>query len=248
MTGSGTPVWFPNGAGQRLSGVVHGEPHPYAVLACHGMLSDKGSAKIGQLMAHLDAVRMPAMRFDFAGRGESDGYLLDLSITGQMQDLRAALDDLERRGAERIGVFGSSLGGTVALLTAATDSRIQTVATLGAVAFPNRIEETWPEAASEWRSSGQLQTEAGPIGEGFLLDALRHDAASAAASVQVPTLIVHGEKDEVVPLRDAQALHAAIPGAELHVLPEADHRVTDPLQQQTVMRDIGKFLVASLRS
>lgn len=248
MKTRGTAVWFRNAAGQRLSGVLHGEPALYAVLACHGMLSDKESDKIAHLVACCECAGMPSLRFDFAGRGESDGSLLDLNITGQIQDLKAALDELERRGVRKIGVFGSSLGGAVALLTAATDCRISAIATLGAVGHPCRIEEMWPDAGSEWRRTGQLQTDAGPIGEGFLLDARQHDTETAAAEVTVPAMVVHGERDEVVPLTDARDIHSALQHAELRIIPEADHRISDPTVQRATMEDIGSFLMAHLRS
>ena len=247
MATSGTAIWFRNENDQRLSGVLHGEPTPYAVIACHGMLSNKESDKISHLVEHLESVRMPSLRFDFAGRGESDGYLLDLNITGQKQDLKAALDELERRGAKKIAVFGSSLGGTVALETAAEDSRIHAVATVGAVGHPDRIEEMWPEAAAEWRSTGQLQTEVGPVGEGFLLDALHHSTGELVEAVQVPTMITHGDADEVVPVSDAHDLHRAIGGSRLEIVEGADHRISDDTVQRDTMHQIGRFLVAELR-
>ena len=34
-----------------------------------------------------------------------------------------------------------------------------------------------------------------------------------------PLLLLHGERDEVIRRQHANALHAAAPGAELHILP-----------------------------
>ncbi len=41
--------------------------------------------------------------------------------------------------------------------------------------------------------------------------------------IAVPTLVVLGDRDETIPVEDAVALYRAIPGAELAVLPAADH-------------------------
>jgi pimeloyl-ACP methyl ester carboxylesterase len=56
-----------------------------------------------------------------------------------------------------------------------------------------------------------------------------HDLRAAAPQIAAPTLILHGRRDPVIPLRTARATAAAIPGAELHVL-DTGHvpHTTDP--------------------
>lgn len=45
--------------------------------------------------------------------------------------------------------------------------------------------------------------------------------------IAVPTLVIHGDGDEVVPLEGSGArTHHAIPGSELHVIQGAPHGVT----------------------
>ena len=57
--------------------------------------------------------------------------------------------------------------------------------------------------------------------------------ASAAAArlhrVRAPTLVLHGGRDVMAPVANAHLLADGIPGAELHVVPEAGHAV--PLEQ-----------------
>ncbi len=48
------------------------------------------------------------------------------------------------------------------------------------------------------------------------------------SSITAPTSIVHGDQDPVYPLRHAEALAAAIPGAVLHVVPGMGHSLTSP--------------------
>ena len=42
-------------------------------------------------------------------------------------------------------------------------------------------------------------------------------------SIQVPTLVVHGAEDAIVPVAEAEAFAAVIPGARFVVLPGAGH-------------------------
>lgn len=53
--------------------------------------------------------------------------------------------------------------------------------------------------------------------------AARTDTTASLASIQVPTLIMVGEKDAVTPPAAARAMHERIPGSELHVVPGAGH-------------------------
>ena len=42
-------------------------------------------------------------------------------------------------------------------------------------------------------------------------------------AAQLPTLIVWGEQDTIIPVRHAHAAHEAIPGSRLEVIPAAGH-------------------------
>jgi len=49
------------------------------------------------------------------------------------------------------------------------------------------------------------------------------DLRGQLARIDVPTLVLHGQRDTVIPLRTAEALAAAIPGAKLVTLRDAGH-------------------------
>ena len=62
-----------------------------------------------------------------------------------------------------------------------------------------------------------------PRGFRAMARALAEDLSEALPSVDVPTLVVHGEHDVRSPLAVAEHLHAAINGSKLIVLPDAGH-------------------------
>ena len=57
------------------------------------------------------------------------------------------------------------------------------------------------------------------------LEAMKHraDATAELASIAVPTLVIVGEDDALSPPEVARAMHEALPGAHLAVLPRAGH-------------------------
>ncbi len=64
------------------------------------------------------------------------------------------------------------------------------------------------------------------------------DRTEALKAVRVPTLVIHGEVDPLVTLSGGQATAAAIPGAELLVIPQMGHdmppEVTPPIVEAIV--------------
>lgn len=50
-----------------------------------------------------------------------------------------------------------------------------------------------------------------------------HDTAPLLATLQVPTLVIHGDSDDLIPLPDGQRLAASIPGAVLEVYSGTGH-------------------------
>lgn len=56
------------------------------------------------------------------------------------------------------------------------------------------------------------------------------DVSATAAQLRVPTLILHGDRDQTIPLPYGVRLAALIPGARLEILKGAGHHetTTDP--------------------
>jgi hypothetical protein len=51
----------------------------------------------------------------------------------------------------------------------------------------------------------------------------RYDTLAKAAEIHVPTLVIHGEDDELIPFRMGRAVASAIPGASLLAVPRGHH-------------------------
>jgi pimeloyl-ACP methyl ester carboxylesterase len=51
----------------------------------------------------------------------------------------------------------------------------------------------------------------------------RPDSLPGLRQLRLPTLILHGADDQIIPVSEAEAMQAAIPGARLQVIPNAGH-------------------------
>lgn len=241
-------VTFANARGDALVGVLAGTIAPRMAILCHGMLSTKDGHKHVALAQALSAAGVASLRFDFAGRGESGGALFDLSFSNQMADLDAAVEYLGRRGAAEVVVFGSSMGGAVAYLTAARDERIVGIASLAALGHPERISELHPEAYASFVTHGYAETPAGRVGRGFLDDAVTHDVIAAVGILRAPIYVVHGDADTVVPCSDAHDIATAARHASLELIEGADHQFTNPVHLRPALAGIAAFMAQRVRA
>jgi len=198
-----------------LAGVIH-SPHEKAstcVITCHGLYSSKDSEKYVNVVRRFCGEGIAVLRFDFRGCGESVGRFEDTSLTGRMEDLEDALDLVQEQGYERVGVMGSSLGGTVAVLTAAKDKRVEALVTW---ATPCHLDELF-------------QGEVIKGLEKLRQDVSRYNVAKTVKEVHCPVLIVHGSLDKQVPLSHAEVLYEnANEPKDIQIIDGGDHRLTNP--------------------
>jgi pimeloyl-ACP methyl ester carboxylesterase len=79
----------------------------------------------------------------------------------------------------------------------------------------------------------------------MLASASETDSADHLPEVDVPTLVLAGEKDSFTPVHLSKAMHTAIPGAELAVVPGGTH-ITPLEYPALVARHVRRFLARVL--
>ena len=230
-------VSFTTRSGDTLHGVLHqaagGVPRGAAIL-CHGMESAKNSEKLIFLAESLAARGILALRFDFRYVGESSGNFADITYSGEVEDLQAAYEVIQIRQPGKTAIFGSSMGGTVALLFAAQkahDAGVAAVVTLAAPLhpenFPRRV--LTPDQLQSWRQCGYTCYHGQRLNVSLLEDLERLDVPQAVRRIGCPVLILHGEADEVVPVAEAHELHELLTSPKrLSIFKDTDHRFSNP--------------------
>ena len=205
--------------GGGLAMVLHLPDMPAAppcVVACHGLHASKDSDKYLLLGAELPAAGLALARFDFRGCGESTGREDETTVASRIDDVEAVLAQLSRhpRLDGRFGLLGSSLGGFVALFVAQRR--------------PGTPVVTWNAPASLTGLANDDRDDSRNLGLPFALEYMTGRYALAPKGV-ARHLVVQGEADEVVPVEHGVQLHAhAAEPCDLHLIPAADHRLTDP--------------------
>lgn len=219
-----------------------GRNAPLVVLA-HGHGGSRHEAGGYDLLAERLAERgIASIRMDFPGCGDSSESFTHNNLTNMLADIRAVRDfALTVSGVDRsrVGIHGYSMGGRLAILTAAADDTYAVIgswapeATNGA---GNIIEFLGGEekfAALKAQAAAQgfapFTTRWGQdqeLGLQFFADMERTRPLEEAAKLDIPLLVLYGELDDVVRPEVAEAVIAAAvnsPKVVRHVVKGADH-------------------------
>ena len=233
--------WVPGRAG-RLSIIAH-HPEPFreaspVVVFCHGFTGDKVGAN--QLMLNLaktlEHAGISAVRFDFAGSGESEGeFARDTLVSGWREDLRRVLAWVKKQddfSASPLFLAGHSLGGLIVLCH---DDAWPPVAGRIALApvvhaaenFRDTIlgPELWAQAVAG-QTIANFYNKGFSLGPGFVAELLTNafDPLAVAERQTSPLLLIHGDADAAVPLRGSKELFHRYHGPkEFRVLEQTDH-------------------------
>ena len=130
---------FLAGPAGRLEALLNaGSPDAtHSAVVCHphplygGTLHNK---VVFHAMKALNSFGFPVLRFNFRGTGLSEGE--HSSGVGEVEDVRAALDWLEREFTLPVIFAGFSFGAVVGLRAAYTDDRVSALIALGLPAVP----------------------------------------------------------------------------------------------------------------
>ena len=177
---------------------------------------------------------LAAIAFDQRGHGDSEGPMDGRAIEDVVAIAGLLRSRLGGESAHPIALRGSSMGGYLALVSAAAVNAVAVVA----------ICPASDEGLRRGLSSGRFTFAADrPALDRFLAG---HDVAAAVGELEVPVLLLHAEGDEQVPVEHSRELAALLrsPRSRLITLPGGHHRSIqhDAEMQAVSLRFIAKEL------
>ena len=252
-----TQVECRNTAGQRIA-IYHDAPRhagprtPLVIIAPGYGETKKEYVTMSYFLA---GNGFQVLRYDHTNHvGESEGDILDATLTGMEHDLGAVLDFAERTwGAERIVVVATSLAGRVAFKRAACDGRVGLLCLLTGVVD---VQATLLAVHQEDLILAFLRgVRRGPLNvlgfnvdaDRFLGDAIKAGYATLNSTIQdalrirTPTIFFAAEHDAWVNLESLKQVTAALGehAANLFLIPEALHRLHEnPRKARVVFRQL----------
>jgi putative redox protein len=242
-------IHFNNNFGEKLAGTLHLpiRPSGYAVVFGHCFTCTRHTAIFRHICSELTEEGFMALRFDFSGNGQSEGNFAESTYSKQISEMETAAALLAEKGALWIGLAGHSLGAAIALLAAAQEQTVKAVCTLaGRLSGLNAMHFLSQNQRRELKNTGEVKFSsrgrALQLSNDFFADATKYNLPEVVASLQIPLLIVHGDSDEIVPVKEAyQAKEMNPANTRLAVIPMADHMFSRPEHRQQISKLVVKW-------
>ncbi|MEM1441860.1 MAG: alpha/beta fold hydrolase [Verrucomicrobiota bacterium] len=215
-----------NSSKENLDYEFHGDPSDTSLLCIigHGVTGNKDRPWAVGLAEALEEAGINALRFSFAGNGESEGDFEACTISKEVKDLKAIVDVADDEGYHRVCYIGHSMGGAVGVLSAVKDERIQLLISLSGMVHTKKFCET--EFGDQKPGKGFMWDEKDcPLSQAYVDDMAKIDSViSKTEKIEVPWLIVHGDADDVVPVEEGREIYqAAYEPKDLVILEGVDH-------------------------
>jgi len=235
-------ISFKNRKGLTLRGFIH-EPKAHAkkydtaILTLHGFPGSCTGGRITNTAKLLEKKGFLVMRFDFSCSNISDGNFEDKLMSDEVKDIKYAIDFLEKNYQfKRLVLHGHYTGSIDASLYAYKDKRINRLILSGATDrldhsarfdFTDvQVKDFWTKGYITYRSKGYWSYNK-RLKKAFYDEFFTLDIPKAMKRYRRPLLIIHGEKDEGVPVQCAKELYKlSNRPKQLYIIKGANHRFT----------------------
>jgi len=226
--------------GFKLKGSLHlpSADRPPVVIGSHGLYSSSSSPKQLALADQCNRLGIAYFRFDHRGCGSSEGKFEEItSLEARCRDLAAAVAVITGTSAtgDRLGLFGSSMGGTVCL-SVAGELGANTLVTFAAPIRSRILENGLP--MPENSDTPEIFIDA---------QKRRFDISDRLAEIG-NILIFHGEADDVVPVSHAEEIYKlAQQPKKLVKQKQGDHPMSNVAHQKVFIKEASLWFRQGLR-
>lgn len=246
-------LFFKNSKGNKLCGILSNptssKEKPIIIL-CHGFSSSKESSTYVKLQDILNKHNISIFRFDFFGHGESEGKFEDITESEAVDDILNAIKFLKELGYKKIGLIGSSFGGIASIMAASKTNDLFILALKCPVSnhLEKNIATKTEEELKDWKEKGhRLYTRKDGtklrLNYTFVEDFKNNNGYEAAKHIKIPTIIVHGDEDEKVPVEQSIKTSKIIENCRLEIIKGADHLFTKMEDFNRVLELISEFII-----
>ncbi|MBU2589271.1 MAG: alpha/beta fold hydrolase [Nanoarchaeota archaeon] len=204
------------------------------ILILHAFTGKKENRTINFLAKQLPKKYYNTLQFDFSGHGESEGILQEATISKQLKDIKSILSKL---AINKIILIGNSFSVLTALAFAKDNSSVKGLILISGRANYIEYIKNLEKVGDKYKLFDETY-----VGENFVEDYKKYDPVKNIKELDVPILIVHGDKDEVVPVKDAQIFQDNAKQGTLRIIEGADHRYSNMDYKKKVLDESVNFL------
>ena len=250
-------VYFEDSKGNKVCGILNNlseDKQKPIVILCHGFTSNKDSVSYDVFDKALTTKDISYLKIDFFGHGESEGNFSDVTLSKGVDDALSAIKFIKDKGYTKIGFIGTSFGGAVGLITAIKSKDLFVLGLKCPVSdyYGKYHKQKNKEELKQWRFKGYVERknnkgEFVKLNYSFYEDILQYKDYQNYEKIKIPTLIIHGELDESVPVEQSRKTCSIILNCKLVVIKDADHYLSGPGEPEKIADLLADFIVENLK-
>ncbi|EAR13586.1 hypothetical protein PI23P_03792 [Polaribacter irgensii 23-P] len=239
------------------------------LIFCHGYKGFKDWGAWNLMATAFSNLGFFFVKFNFSHNGGSIEQPIDFpdleafgnnNYTKERDDLQSVIDwvvtssDFKNEvNCADISLMGHSRGGGTVLIKAAEDRRITQVISLAGVSdygsrFPKKEDfKKWVETGVFYVKNGRTKQEMPhfyQFYEDFKLNEEQLNIQRSTRNLKIPQLIIHGDSDTSVSIKEAALLQLWNPKSTFKVIQKADHvfNVSHPWQKETMSQELEEVI------
>jgi pimeloyl-ACP methyl ester carboxylesterase len=244
-----------------------------AVIFCHGYKGFKDWGPWNLMAERFAKAGFFFVKFNFSHNGGTVEQPIDFpdleafgnnNYTKELDDLASVIDWIASHSdfknevkRDDISLIGHSRGGGIVLIKAQEDSRIKKVITLAGVCdFEKRTAtignlQQWKKQGVKYVLNGRTKQQMPhfyQFYEDFNKNKERLNIESATRKLTIPQLIIHGDTDTSVSIKEAEKLHNWNPDSQFETIQGANHvfNTSHPWQKNILSKELEKAILISM--
>jgi len=211
------------------------------VLLAHGITVDKDEGGFyTDIATELCKRGYASLRFDFRAHGESEGKQREMTVIGELVDVKASVKKLFEYSAKQIGIVAASFGaGPVILYSTTNNDKVRCIVLLNPVIDYSKtfLDPIVPWARDSFNEEGYkhlydkgylLLDRVFEIGIKLVEDFQFITPYTHMRQIKCPVLTIHGDKDSMVPFQVSKKYHKCNKRSSFITISEADHGFIKP--------------------
>ena len=221
------------------------------VVFLHGFMSDIEGKKPQTLQSFAKKNRLGFLALEYSGHGKSSGEFTKGNISIWSSDARRVIKKIVKKN--NFILIGSSMGAWIALNQFKYfKSQIKSFVGIGSAPefltrlmwnkFPKKIKDEIKLKGISKIKNGQYEY---PVTYQLIKDGRRNKVLSKKIKLKIKVTMVHGSKDEVVPVFLSKKIISmfVLAKKKLVIIKNGDHSLSNSKQLKKIIKELNKIIV-----
>jgi len=247
--------YFTTSNGRKIKYLLLNKKSQITVVFFHGFMSDMIGAKPIEIQRFCKKRKLNFLKFEYSGHGKSTGKFIEGNISQWTNDAKKIIESKINKYKNLIFI-GSSMGSWIALNLFSSFKK-QIKGFVGISSAPEFLEELmWKKFNKKIKkiimSNKIYHIDHGdfiyPITKQLILDGRKNKILNKKININIPIILFHGLKDEVVPLKFSKKILKIFKKAKkkLIIIKNGNHSLSKKSDLKKICKELNNMISCHL--